>query len=423
MKNKDFDNIKIPENISEYINNGIEKADKEIKIHKRKNFRKVSLTAAMITLIILVVSVTNPTVAQELPILKNIFKALQNDSVKFLPNADYAAHAKELNLSQEYNGITITAQEYVYDGNSVYIAYKIESKDGFPYKTLKYAKTYITDENGNVIDGKDWVEKDIDWIWFDESEKLSYNTLSNNPSGLTGGSPRARGKFIDNNTFIGIMVYDIPLYDNVDGNIVNLNKPEEFNLEININSISLPIKEDKFWDLNTISASDNEYIVQGKWNFSIPIKEEPSMKNVIKINEIKDGFELESITKTPFSTILKIVPLNKENQINLNGNGDKVAQLQVARLIDSNGNYLNSDGFAFGTSQPHIGEIPLRENEVAGTIEMYIPNYNIESYGPFSIVVEDYTRIGEACTKECENIEHHINSPHPKTITFETKIN
>lgn len=86
MNLRDYDNIKIPENLNEYIDKGIEKGEKYKKESSSNGFIKVAATVLIGTTVL--VSVSNiPTVAKELikiPILGNIVKVLDmNDSSKW----------------------------------------------------------------------------------------------------------------------------------------------------------------------------------------------------------------------------------------------------------------------------------------------------------------------------------------------------
>ena len=105
------------------------------------------------------------------------------------------------------SGITIS--EAIYDGQSLYITYKVESKDAF-----KYIKD---DKFPNVVNNQMLPLADIKLSFTDEK--------------IIERNGRIEGKFIDDHTFIGVGQYDL----------IDLKKPipNEFEFITTINALAI----------------------------------------------------------------------------------------------------------------------------------------------------------------------------------------
>ena len=154
MSKNDFNNIKVPRNIHEYVNNGLDKAELELNLRKKRSIKKNIGIVASIVIVLLTIGITNPALAESIPILKDIFKVLEKTENPNMPESNYLEYTNELAISQEYNGIKITIEETLYDGESIYVSYKIESEEEFPYLTHTYPTEYITSEDGMIVGGK-----------------------------------------------------------------------------------------------------------------------------------------------------------------------------------------------------------------------------------------------------------------------------
>ncbi|MBD8070916.1 DUF4179 domain-containing protein [Bacillus sp. PS06] len=98
------------------------------KIRKAKPSRwKKALTSATISIFLLsatLFGLSLTTNAEEIPILGNIFKFFNNDG--FFES--YDENAKSLTITQEVNGVSVTVNEAIFDGKTLYITYTIESQ-------------------------------------------------------------------------------------------------------------------------------------------------------------------------------------------------------------------------------------------------------------------------------------------------------
>ena len=406
MSRNSIDNISIPENIDKVIDSAIEKGKKQRKYKKAINRKVIGGIAATIAIII-TLQISIPTFAENIPILKEIFKVLEKSENGFISPNNYSEHTQNIGLSQECNGITISIEEAVFDGHFILLSYKIESKENFPYLTWTYPTEFITDEEGVVIGGKDFKEEPINRVYLQENISVDYSNVSSIP--IT--DPRVYGTLVGSNTFIGLRQYPVIDWKENEEVIEKVDVPDSFNLNIKIPSVSFPTKNS---DPKLIKEMKHEeFVVEGPWEFNVPIKLDTSKIEEIEINEVKEGFLLKNIKKTPLITEVNIVPLNEENKQNLTSpDGIKVSQLHRARLIDNNGT-------EHGIVQPLSSDI---QGNIDGSMQFIILNEDNVDVDYYQIIVEDNVRSGEPCTKECDNIEDHENYTHPKIIKFDTKI-
>ncbi|WP_300381989.1 DUF4179 domain-containing protein [Clostridium sp.] len=411
MINKEFDNIKIPDNINDAIDMGIDRIRKEKNSIKKRKKRIIEAIAASLTFIILL-GISNQTFAENIPILKNVFKLFENNYIKTtnIPKYNYSEYTDFIGLTVEDNGIKINIQEVMYDGKGgMYVSYKVESSEPFGYNTTSYPINYEIDpiESTAIIDeNTEYETKSITNMWIEQNNSVSYSEAKLDSWNIIEGS------IIDENTFAGIICYWVP-------NTESGEYPQSFEAKINISEVSLPYK---IQDWNNVGIEGNEkYSVKGNWSFNIPVKISNSFMAETKetvINEEKDGFLLEKIIEDPHRITAKIVPLNEENQKNLKGYRDKVLQLHGGYLLGSEGIVQLS------WSQPMVAEAITNENkDVPGTFYIGISKEIGDEKGEeYEIVVEDNLRGGQPCTKDCENLEYHKNSIHPTIIKFDTKI-
>lgn len=414
MSKNDFNNIKVPQNIHEYVNKGLDKAESEMKLRKKRSIKKyIGIVVSMI-IAVLTIGIANPALAENIPIFKDIFKVLEKTGNPNMPASSYLEYTNELAISQEYNGIKITIEETLYDGESIYVSYKIENEEEFPYLTYAYPTEYITSEDGMIVYGKNFVENPIDHVFLEEKIKVDYSNVNYKMSW-----PKVNGMLVDNKTFIGVRSYDVINWKEIDEGIESVQVPESFELNIKIPSFSLPVKNS---DPKLVERKEVEHFyVEGNWEFNIPVKLNKSIAKDRElkekyINEVKDGFMLEKIITTSFYTKVKIVPLNPESQNNIiNPDGLKTNQLHSGYLI-------GSDGDKYNYSQPQSSEFNKIDGDIDGTFYITVPKDINNESDYYEVVVEDNLQGGQPCTNECEDPEYHANSPHPKVIKFDTKL-
>lgn len=117
MSNKQYDNIKVPENIDSVIDIGARKAKVEKK--KRNNKKIISIAAALVV-VILVGTTSQPALAEKLPVISNIYESLGFGE-------KYNSISKYVGKSIESNGIKVTIEKIIATENFIKIAVKTEA--------------------------------------------------------------------------------------------------------------------------------------------------------------------------------------------------------------------------------------------------------------------------------------------------------
>ncbi|MBT2293462.1 DUF4179 domain-containing protein [Paenibacillus albidus] len=95
----------------------------------RSSWKKRALAAAMVgALSLTALGLTFPTYASSLPVIRDIFKMWNDGSTGPGVYDHYKEYSTALNLSQTSKGISVTMQDAIYDGQTVSVAFAIESE-------------------------------------------------------------------------------------------------------------------------------------------------------------------------------------------------------------------------------------------------------------------------------------------------------
>ena len=248
---RELDKIKVPNNLDKLTDKAIEKGVKYKKSQKRKV--KYIAMVAVFSLIFTTGLVTTG-VADEIPILGNVFKELRNE-------LGLRGEVKGVNISTEpivQNGVSIQAQDALCDDYGVYVSFVVKTDKDKPFLNNLNDKQLLVSERG-VVD-------------FEEGE---LETL-----GLSG----LQGKFIDEHTFIGVKSFSFNGKKDI---------PKNFNINVEFESIALN------------SVEDNVPRVSGNWKFNIPVEYKKGIKEIN--TNIKNGnIEIEKISIGKLNTELVV---------------------------------------------------------------------------------------------------------------------
>jgi hypothetical protein len=264
MTNNQLENIKITEiidkKIDKAIDNGIEKAYIEIKCKKRKI--GIGITAASIG-ILLTFSVANPALAAKLPIVGSVFKFIEKN---LEAPGSYSKYATAVNETVSDNGINITMSDILCDGEGLYVTYIVKSKE--PFKYISY-------------DGKGL---NIGQLLTSEAyNKVSFSNKELDNTGVAG----LEGKFIDENTFVGMERYYLKS--------LGTEIPDNFNFEVKLTSVGT----------GGLNPKDKDQKIDGTWAFKVPVKVDKSISKSINVNyKAGNGFCLNSVLITPFNIVV-----------------------------------------------------------------------------------------------------------------------
>lgn len=325
--------IKIPEELGQVVENSLRKVK---KIHRRKVFCKVCLTAgacaAAITLL-LVWGFKNPAMASKLPAIGHLFSQIEKD-VSYKGNFSSKANIllpedkgsrTDSPYIQESNGITISVTETYCNNLAVYLAVEIYNEEAFPddFMATKYDENYI--------DGYDVLRMDsIDTFSFD-SPKSSYEPF------------QIQGNYKDAHTFIGIIRAETGAANfrlEQDTEV-----PETFQYELNISSLSGYIYsgwvEDTYIDPVTgeegicrhLDGQESK-VYKGNWNFKFDLKIDPAQIQTVTLNDVNDkGVGIKEVVKTPFEITATYV----------HPEGTKAYDYALV-ICDANGDFLDFQG-------------------------------------------------------------------------------
>ena len=248
---RELDKIKVPNNLDKLTDKAIEKGVKYKKSQKRK-LKYIGMVAVFS--LIFTTGLVTTGVADEIPILGNVFKELRNE-------LGLRGEVKGVNISTEpivQNGVSIQAQDALCDDYGVYVSFVVKTDKDKPFLNNLNDKQLLVSERG-VVDFEDG-----------ELETL----------GLSG----LQGKFIDEHTFIGVKSFSFNGKKDI---------PKNFNINVEFESVALN------------SVEDNVPRVSGNWKFNIPVEYKKGIKEIN--TNIKNGnIEIEKINIGKLNTELVV---------------------------------------------------------------------------------------------------------------------
>ena len=222
MDNYKYDNITIPDNLSETIRMGIAEGEKIYRKRKRNKFLIKISGCVAVAILCFGFLATQPVLASKIPIIKDIFKFLEGDysyqgdldavaekleepSDSLIGGNGQSAEKEILNSEKEgenqtadmkytktVDGVTVSLSEVYCSGEAIYMSLLIVGEEDFP-------ETFLNENTGEPM------------ICIKTIEKYPF-TEENNP-GL--GFGYLEGKFLDSKTYAGI--YRIDIQDIVGG--------------------------------------------------------------------------------------------------------------------------------------------------------------------------------------------------------------
>lgn len=253
--NKEINSV--PHNINRIFDRAIN------NIKKKRNFKKISGICAALIAGTLIVGITMPAYADEIPILGSIFKMFKRDEYK-----NYDKYSSDLNITKESNGLKVTIDKIVYDGIELNLFYTVESNK--PMEKAPY-----------------FVEVDI---------KINGKTVSFGCG--------ANGKFLnDNKTYVGMIDYKVNANSEVPKEVQEASNGREY--------VKIPDEFLLSYNISKIGEMDESYIVHGEWNFDIPVSSEKVNGKVkefhvdVDLNHIYKDTKVNKVITTPINTAIQ----------------------------------------------------------------------------------------------------------------------
>lgn len=314
--------------IPDYVNNAFENGISKGVNNKRKKSKNIAGMVASCIAGAIILGVTLPTYAGDLPVLRNIFDYFSDSRYK-----NYDKYASDLNISKESNGIEVTVNKVIYDGLNLEVFYTVESEK-------------LCGKIPSLIDVKTKINgKEVSFGSSSSGELLENISVGNLSYGVSERSMVPKG--LQSESFYGGYV-DIP---------------DEFLFSM---------------EIDTISIGDS--IVKGNWNFDIQVTNE-----LVKgeVDEYKLNESLSSIDESMTINKLLTTPINTAIQGTYSG--EEWVDFEFL-VFDDKGRYiLSKSGNGFGTktnSGEYINYFNKQFEELYEDSEslIFIPYQNKSSY-------------------------------------------
>lgn len=307
MNKSDFNDIKIPENIDDFIEDSFNNA---YKLKNKKRTKRISTIIAAGLICFIMLGVTRPTIASVIPPLEKVFEQLNDRLINGGKGVDYAT----VNESIKNNGVEVTLTDAIFDGRYLYASYIVKSDTPFKTEEIPISERQLL---------------------YQGNEKLSFTDEKLDSSGISG----LEGVFTDDNTFEGVERYDLSL--------LKAPIPDDFEFEILINL---------FRCFPNVGDDRAELMRVGDWGFKAKINREENLSKKIEINSTNsEGIGIGEIVVTPFEVTVTT----------LHQDGTSHGSYDVS-VTDKYGNSLNpKEGRWGGTSSDTIfNKINLKGDEL-----------------------------------------------------------
>lgn len=269
------------------------------QIKAKSKFKKniaVASSACIVGIGLIGAGIINPSLANGIPIIENIFEDL-NETLGL--DRVYTKYAQGIGQTQTVNGTTVSIEEAVSDGHNLYLTYKIESEE-----KLQRGEFKPYGENSGDL--------------------MLYKDMKIDNGGSLMGGTSLVGYYRDDYTFVGMESYQIKFKGK--------EAPRNFNVKINIDNIG-----------NV--DSDIGDMIKGPFKFSLNIDSKADL-DLIEVNESKDGYKVKNIEVSPYSINVNIEfpkdfvsdRADVVKQVNIDDNkGERIA----SQSYDENGIKVN----------------------------------------------------------------------------------
>ena len=287
-----FNEIPVPKELDRVVEESLNQIYKKNKMKIRKKAAAGLGAAAAILLFGVFLCISNPTLAAKIPLIGHIFEQLQKE---YGYSGDYTKVKEDLTDAKTVDGVTVTLSEIYCNGQGLYLTLRIESEEEIPEL--------------------------LDRFQCETIEKYSFNPKEQRDV------PLIDGKCVDQNTYIGIMRFDLndknkytdgePSAD--ENGMVTLNKenadsylkeaeiPDQYTLDLEISDIEAPLKnsEDKEKTEKNMTKEELEetggegaLIYHGPWKFTLNVSKNTQDTQSIVLNDLnKKGIGIEKVVK------------------------------------------------------------------------------------------------------------------------------
>lgn len=344
------------------------------QIKSKSKFKKniaVASSACIVGIGLIGAGIINPSLANGIPIIENIFEDL-NETLSI--DRLYTKYAQGIGQMQTVNGTTVSIEEAVSDGHNLYLTYKIESEEKLPRGEYKP----YGENSGDLM--------------------LYKNMKIDNGGSLIGGTSLV-GYYRDDYTFVGMESYQIEFKGK--------EAPRNFNVKIKIDNIG-----------NV--DSDIGDMIKGPFKFALNIDSKADL-DLIKVNESKNGYKVKNIEVSPYS-------INVNIEFPKDFVSDKEDIVKEVNIYDNKGERIASQGYSENGIK--VNKTRVENNTVYDTISINYrgtvydskPDYIIvkfedfyQSHKPLDIYTSEdgstteYTLPDSQDIKETKDVEFKID--------------
>lgn len=344
------------------------------QIKSKSKFKKniaVASSACIVGIGLIGAGIINPSLANGIPIIENIFEDL-NETLSI--DRVYTKYAQGIGQTQTVNGTTVSIEEAVSDGHNLYLTYKIESEEKLPRGEYKP----YGENSGDLM--------------------MYENMKIDNGGSLMGGTSLV-GYYRDDYTFVGMKSYQIKFKGK--------EAPRNFNVKIKIDNIG---------DVD----SDIGDMIKGPFKFALNIDSKADL-DLIEVNESKNGYKVKNIEVSPYS-------INVNIEFPKDFVSDKEDIVKEVNIYDNKGERIASQGY--DENGIKVNKTRVENNTVYDTISINYrgtgydskPDYIIvkfedfyQSHKPLDIYISEdgstteYTLPDSQDIKETKDVEFKID--------------
>ncbi len=249
---------------------------------------------------ILCVGVANPALAAKIPLIGGIFRSVEEKvsypgdysrhAEPLAPDARQEAGTKDIPYEQESGGVTVTVSEYYADSVSLYLAVKIEPKNGFPEEMMRETKADTQEYRSLQLESRAVMDLSAAGLG-----KISFE-----PAMGCRAVDLVEGNFVNDHCFEGIVriaLEDVKGCDE-NGDMVEISQlPEHFIYDLRINGIYV-----------TRSVTDEVIKLEGDWAFSLDVTPDDSETVVKEVGLVGEcGVGIASVTKSRYDLFAKLI--------------------------------------------------------------------------------------------------------------------
>lgn len=298
-----FDNIKIPDNIDEVTKKAVRRG---INYKRRNKYKKIIIASVASLGLIVSIGISNPSLADNIPILGDVIEKISN---ALKSNDSFKDNINDINQSSTYEGLTITIDKAMYDGNKIYIEWTLNTE--IPFKETEYMNAIESyeDKNGNT---KYKLNNDFPEFKINGMKHSGYSY------------EHSKVKFVDDRTLQGNIIFEFDVINQVDLDTI------DFEMEFGLRS-------------NELDEKGNNKKLDGKWSFNFPVSSNKEDTKSVAVNKTKGEFTLHQVLLTPISVSIDITaPKEYYNSFDIMESVE-IRDDKGNTLWATSGNYQNYD--------------------------------------------------------------------------------